>query len=131
MSKPDYIYLFQRTTHVRSLQHQIKIGVSNNPTRRLESVQETVKGEVSQIMLVKMPGAYVIEDRLHDLFGASRFKMKRRSKKTNGETEWFYLNWLEIITLMCWIRWYQIRIYVWIVGFVVVSTYMTWAWFLG
>lgn len=124
--KQTYLYLIERVTNKSSWsklanQCEVKIGITTNIKARFESISETVVGKVVLSYYVPLRRAYRVEQRLHVLFSDSNFRMKRkRGEKSNGETEWFYMSWLEMITLHLWLFYYKHEGSVWFL-FVVIS----------
>lgn len=122
---PMYLYLLERTTQRSrwaryTLQSEVKIGITQNPDARLESVRKSTRGDVERIYLAKFRNARRVESLLHRKYVDSRFRMSGKGKKTNGETEWFYMSWLELMscyyTLWC-MRWAWVVWLLAIVGF--------------
>lgn len=127
-----YLYLLERTTH-RSLwarlsfQCEVKIGITATPEARLSSIRKTTKGQVEMIYLHRTNGARHYERRLHKMFVESRFRMSStKAKKSNGETEWFFLNPVELLVLYAWLLWWRIRWGVWLA----VAAWVGWVYFL-
>lgn len=78
--RSTYLYIFERTTQrslwaVVSFQWELKIGISHSVEERLSSVRSTTPGQVECI------------------FAWRYFTLaaKGKKKRTNGETEWFYI----------------------------------------
>lgn len=67
------------------------------------------------IYLYRTNGARHYEKKLHRLFVESRFRMSsKKAKKSNGETEWFFLNPVELVVLFAWLFWWRIQWAVWL-----------------
>ena len=117
-----YLYLMKRETNNTflskvSMQYEIKIGISKTPIRRERSVNRSTKGRVRMIMCVPFGNPRKYEQRLHRMFDCSRFTIKKgRGQKSNGHKEWFYLNPLELVIVKAWIRWWQIRWWLLLIG---------------
>lgn len=79
-----YVYV------MRGTKWMYKIGISNNPNRRLKEVAHKPKLIVSY----KYFFADVIEDLMHNLFNTSR-----RTREGSGKTEWFRLGPIEILLM--------------------------------
>lgn len=115
-----YLYLFERTSGrslwaILSFQHEVKIGIATDVQARLSSVRATTRGQIECIFSWRFGGASArIERRLHHIFGDSRFRIKGKGKKTNGETEWFYMSFLELLLLYGWLGWFIVRGWVWL-----------------
>ena len=100
---------------------------------------------INCLMAVRVPFAYVREQRLHSMFSCSRFEMKLKQKTTlqgqckigiatnlprrlgtiqadklSGKTEWFYLTSLERWAVRYWLfKWWLQKV---LIGAVVVIT---------
>ena len=108
-----YIYLMRKPG---SRKH--KIGISNNPGRRLKAVDSHVRGDVRMITCRKVFFAGFVEKYLHDLFSDSRFIFWRAGKKA-GRTEWFDLNFLERWFVIGWINFFSVMQYIVILAIIV------------
>lgn len=116
--KVSYLYILERTQGrgwwaIFTNQCEVKIGITTSLKRRVKSIQKTTEGKVELTYHTNFNNAYRIEQKLHRIFSDSNFKMRRRGNRSNGETEWFYLNMLEMIVLRAWIWYYKNNIMIW------------------
>lgn len=117
LPKYRYLYLMERVSNKSlyakiSCQHEIKIGIANDPQARLKQVNKAIKGEVLLSYYLKIPWAESREKKLHKIFSASRFRIK--GGKGGGTTEWFYFNWLELTFVLLWLAWFKIAHWVYL-----------------
>ena len=105
MSKPVYVYLMERISGrsryaKRNRLREIKIGISNNPVRRVQEVDEHIKGRVIIDKIYPFENrekALDIEQKFH-----RRFRMKRIFRSGvpgSGYSEFFYLSGSDISKL--------------------------------
>lgn len=120
IKRQNYLYILERVSE-RSLwaritgQREVKIGITTNLKARQKSVNKSTKGKVVLSYSIPFRNAYRIERRLHRLFSDSNFRMRRKGNRSNGEIEWFYMNSLEMIVLLCWIQYYKHAVLLWII----------------
>lgn len=113
----QYLYLLQVIG-----KSTFKIGITTNMENRLESINKSLKkNRVVVICKIKTWKAADKEKFLHDLFACSRFTWRG-----SGKTEYFKLNWLEVICVMLWFWWFKWRGVVW-VGVVIGMTVFLYA----
>lgn len=93
-----------------TLQREYKIGIAKNAVQRHRKVNNAIDGKIELLRQRKVPFARKVEQRLHNMFSDSRFKIRSR-KKGGGDTEWFYMTGLEYATLELWLFWYAYRYY--------------------
>jgi hypothetical protein len=87
------IYLMERNAWFFSgwfSRREIKIGISNNPNRRRDEVDEGIPGRIQIIRRYKVSNARQIETKLHQKYKAHNFKPKG-AKRGSGKTEFFKL----------------------------------------
>lgn len=110
-----YLYLLERTEGRSRMarftfQHEVKIGISNDPPERLASIRKSTPGRVEVIYTGRFARPALVEDALHRRFVCSRAPIKKkRGAKSNGHTEWFLLTWLELLFVYAWLGWYRWR----------------------
>lgn len=97
-----YVYILERVTNrnlwaIVTFQHEIKIGISVTPVKRYEDINADVKGDVKLLRKYVFSNYRYVEKYLHDLFDDSNFNIGQGRKA--GNTEWFYMSWLEMVTL--------------------------------
>jgi len=88
-----------------TFQREYKIGIASSTRSRNSKVDKAIKGKVVVLSSRRLPAAYMIEQRLHKLFGGSRFTIK--GKRGGGLTEWFYLNPWEYGVLELWLTYFE------------------------
>ncbi len=130
-----YLYLMERTSHNTgwskvTFQKEIKIGISKTPMKRRASVDRSTKGNIDLILQAWFIFPRIFENRLHKMFDCSRFAI-RTSGKSNGHKEWFYLNWLELLIVIAWIRWWQVRWWIFFIALFIGALLFSEALFLG
>ena len=67
-----------------------KIGISNNPSRRVKEVERTAKTSTRIIACYPLLFSYQIEQRLH-----KRFSHKSKQFRGSGKSEYFKLGFIE------------------------------------
>ena len=98
---PMVVYIMRRSK--RDLwakitgQSEYKIGISSSPNYRKKMISEDIEGEAIIVRLRKIKDAYKVEQKMHRIFADSNFRIRTRGKGQAGSTEWFYLNWVEIL----------------------------------
>lgn len=112
--KTEYLYLLQVIDTSK-----FKIGITTNMENRLQAINKSLKkNEVVVISKARINNAKKKEKFLHDLFECSRFTFLG-----SGKTEYFHLNWLEVIFVMIWVWWFKWRIWVWLILILGVSIF--------
>lgn len=104
------VYVMKRTSGrswyaILTFQGEYKIGISKSTKSRNKAIDKAIKGDVIVLSKRKLLNAYQIEQRLHRLFGDSRFKMS--GGRAGGLTEWFYMNPAEYWFLELWLTYYK------------------------
>lgn len=103
--KREFLYLLQVLG-----KSTFKIGITGDLEKRLEAINKSLKkNKVVVIAKVKTYNAKDKEQFLHDLFACSRITWRG-----SGKTEYFRLNWLEVIFVMIWLWWFKWRGLIWI-----------------
>jgi Meiotically up-regulated gene 113 len=95
-SKPKQeVYLMERNGWFLAgwfgFKREIKIGISNKPTRRVKEVDEGIPGRIVIIRRYKVKEAAKIESELHQKYKAHNFQPKG-AKRGSGRTEFFKLS---------------------------------------
>jgi len=100
MKPRQYLYLLQVEG-----KSWYKIGITNDLEARIKDINKSLKKRKVVLQIkIKTYSASRKERFLHDLFACSRFTWRG-----SGKTEYFSLNWLEVIFLMGWFWWFAWR----------------------
>jgi len=110
---------------ILTFQGEYKIGISKSTKTRNKAIDKAIKGKVAVLSKRKMLKAYQIEQKLHRLFGDSRFRMS--GGRAGGLTEWFYMNPAEYAFLELWLTYYDHKLKIDIAFIIILSSAPAWS----
>ena len=84
-----YVYLMHRPGT-----DNYKIGIARSVRYRRFMIDQDVEGQVMVITARRCPGAYSVEQRLHECFSDRRFRLN--AGPNAGRTEWFHFGIVEL-----------------------------------
>lgn len=92
MPKPRFVYIMERRRFLGFLRktREIKVGVSNDPRRRRNEVEDGIPGRFVIRKVYRTPDAFKIEAEVHKNLKKFRFKPKG-AKRGAGGSEFFRL----------------------------------------